>query len=735
MVTPASITTNSTMSPYGGIPIADWETALTSEYRRLGIPRGTTLRGHINGTRPLKDEKAYECHYNAFCRFAYGIGDYSSLLMFDKYCPTYCIPPSVETMVAYVNHRLGEKGTNVVDSTGKNLYKCTRGKLVLCIGGWGDPARLDHFRAAMHAVMTARLQNHSYSDACSECVRLHAMTTPSTGCPFHLSMPLLLRTGDPTKDTVYANNAIRVKKASAWRVEGAGQLLPGDIRDVLDCLVSANSVPKLQIATMLLVSISLFLRKDEITAMSVSDFVLDLTIAPDQSKPPAGLNVGVKGKSDKHVVNLFLWLNNDTPDLCPLRFLLVYVYCAGIKEGNLFPTWEELYTKPENGEYTTRLTDSDLYDEVSELWTNVLKRMTKLGTHTCRKTGYLWAILGGGINISDELLHEIMQAARHKTFAVAVKYLQNARSLAENIRLRGDTGRQTVRIWKTPFVGNLLNNHRDLCMDDPGQGVALYEHARHFVEDVLGIGKKHPKNSHPAYVIKQAIAYQPDKTAQETLDEALRSLAPSIGATIKAAVQAITNQAMARKSAEFEATVRYCQPTINQFQDLGVVTPSQPENGATTAEATAHDDTMENGQIGRTKRILQLPDAPPRKRKAGSTRKGVLHLMTRTSYHKKLDNKDKLSTFLHMGDEVFEHGGVPSVFVDKDRQFISRFVIPVNMCFWNCCRGNESTFFECHDNIFKHTDVEGKYNGGCPHVKNKLDNSARWLGRAHYQQG
>jgi hypothetical protein len=275
------------VSPWGNIPLDIWDRTINLELRRLQLKKSTKKHGRITGDRHLADSTKYYCHYHNFVKFSYSVGDYSSLLMFSEYAPTYCVPPDVNTLVAYCNYRLGEKGTIVVDSTGVSPYLDTKGKEVLCLGGWNDPARLNHFRAAINAVVTARGQGHSYGDACEECVRLYDENDEGVcpGCNFHKGQPLLMRNGNPCTSRTFLNNAKRIKSKSTWRVEGAGQLLPGDMRCVLKALVSQNTVAKLQIAVILILSTYLFLRKDESLSITMEQFHPELTISAERSKP------------------------------------------------------------------------------------------------------------------------------------------------------------------------------------------------------------------------------------------------------------------------------------------------------------------------------------------------------------------------------------------------------------------------------------------------------------------
>ena len=69
-----------------------------------------------------------------------------------------------------------------------------------------------------------------------------------------------------------------------------------------------------------------------------------------------GLCVEVSGKSDEDKkYQRWLWADDNCPDLCPVRHLLIYVYLAGIKGGYLFPRSQELVgqNKPDDGIYLT----------------------------------------------------------------------------------------------------------------------------------------------------------------------------------------------------------------------------------------------------------------------------------------------------------------------------------------------------------------------------------------------
>jgi hypothetical protein len=89
------------------------------------------------------------------------------------------------------------------------------------------------------------------------------------------------------------------------------------------------------------------------------------------------------GKSDKELVYLYVWLDNDCPDFCALCAVLVYVFLSGVKEGFLFMTDDELMAMPTNRVTTTRISYSLIKTRLQFLFNTILKNKDKfLGCHT-----------------------------------------------------------------------------------------------------------------------------------------------------------------------------------------------------------------------------------------------------------------------------------------------------------------------------------------------------------------
>ena len=86
---------------------------------------------------------------------------------------------------------------------------------------------------------------------------------------------------------------------------------------------------------MLLITICLFLRGDEVVKIKIEDFNPEISIV-DENGIVISLAVTVFGKSDRNPVTLVMWANDEIPAFCPVKHLLVYLFLSKIKKGYLF---------------------------------------------------------------------------------------------------------------------------------------------------------------------------------------------------------------------------------------------------------------------------------------------------------------------------------------------------------------------------------------------------------------
>ncbi|RHY37429.1 hypothetical protein DYB34_006439 [Aphanomyces astaci] len=102
--------------------------------------------------------------------------------------------------------------------------------------------------------------------------------------------------------------------------------------DIRTHLLSSNSLDDFQLFTMVLVSIKLFLRSDELVQLKGSDICYELTVVDTLGFVEAMAFV-VQGKCDKAPVTLMLWSDETLPVLCPIRHLFVLIGAFGISSG------------------------------------------------------------------------------------------------------------------------------------------------------------------------------------------------------------------------------------------------------------------------------------------------------------------------------------------------------------------------------------------------------------------
>ena len=145
-----------------------------------------------------------------------------------------------------------------------------------------------------------------------------------------------------------------------------------------------------------------------------------------------------KGKTDKKPVTLSLWADNEVPQMCPIRHLLAYIYLADIKNGFLYP-----------GSDQGHISYDQYQSEFQSVCEMIIGRSGPFGTHSGRKTAYLFAVWGGG---SDA---DIMLSARHKTVTNAMKYKRDASYLLHLAQANDLNFASIVSKWRSIFVANV----------------------------------------------------------------------------------------------------------------------------------------------------------------------------------------------------------------------------------------------------------------------------------------
>jgi hypothetical protein len=163
--------------------------------------------------------------------------------------------------------------------------------------------------------------------------------------------------------------------------------------------------------------------------MTVESFVLPLFKVNIDLKFIDALAVQIQEKHEATPTTLMLYSDNNIRSLCPVTVLLVWMKVTGIKTGYLFTKPESLRKLAAGGSLIDSFTEKMPYETFNTrfkaLCGTVVRRDGPFGSHTCRKTGYLIAVWGGG----EE--GDIMKAARHTVLPTASTYKRDAKALLD----------------------------------------------------------------------------------------------------------------------------------------------------------------------------------------------------------------------------------------------------------------------------------------------------------------
>jgi plasmid replication initiation protein len=86
------------------------------------------------------------------------------------------------------------------------------------------------------------------------------------------------------------------------------------------------------IYVMILISVRIFLRENEVAQMGYKDITPDITTVKEGGRV-VGIAFSIQGKSDANPVTLMMWNDDVFPEFCPVRHLLAWIGMTGISTG------------------------------------------------------------------------------------------------------------------------------------------------------------------------------------------------------------------------------------------------------------------------------------------------------------------------------------------------------------------------------------------------------------------
>lgn len=515
-------------------------------------------------------------------------------------------------------------------------------------------------------------------------------------CIEHANQPLLRSRGcvtrNPATESHYMSLMKYIQKVHVTR--GCGQLQPAEVRLIRGYLLARGDCVSLQTWIMFLLGIKLFLRADEVCKLEVRDFIhsfypegKDVLKEPKpagvraltkcqivSSKAVEALACEVKGKSDQKPVRLALFADNEFPEFCPVRHLLWYMRLFNIHGGYLFPNSTELIRQwnagcvPElNG--STHVTYGSYLTVMKFLVSNVCRRDTKefvVGTHTMRKTAYLFAVWGfhtgerlAAYGDNSLAMANVMKSARHVSVQHASTYQRDASTQFEIARRQEDNSQNLIGVFQSIYMdigahGSSINPSTPYQKDLPLLAIEWYD-------NILGL-KGRSMVERPVEVLNLAVKQVP--------------VASELG-ELKTLVEKITKN----------------HHDVNNLMRAftAILAKKDKEVGARVQEQLESTRALGNGSVA-------MPLVVTRKSTAGTSVKYALS----TKNYKGLVGVAKIDFFLGRQAEMMEQcGGKRTKMSDKDRRWYSRHVDPPLKCLHECLKGDKHRFLEIYGDKFK----------------------------------
>ena len=347
-------------------PPSSFATKITPEINDLGVAGITCFikENNLNNKQPplnitsgnstdnqntLKD---YSNRWADICRFCMIIEDYQSATLLNRtLCPSNPFPMLPSTIAQYFDYCTLPKGQPLLKSGSTEQVLDGSGTAVLCTGRWNAPINIEKCKTAIDLLHTKYDNlNGPYRPTCEICLQNYeeykinksiSSNTSTTHqhydkffCEDHADGPLIRPRGNAMESNVAREAYKRCHKIMVrdWSVSGNIQLLPGDVRRLQHHLCNASTLYNLQIYTMIIIGIKCFLRASELIKLKIANFEPEYFIIREGCIETLCLQI--RGKSDKNPVRLQLFKDNECPEFCPVRHLLVYLACSGISSGS-----------------------------------------------------------------------------------------------------------------------------------------------------------------------------------------------------------------------------------------------------------------------------------------------------------------------------------------------------------------------------------------------------------------
>ena len=388
----------------------------------------------------------YEQFIRGLWNFLAYLGRYEEMIMLLPHVPQMPddVVPSItpDTICEFVYHRfqlpnspLKRKG----DPDGVQAKDC-KGKPMDCEGIVRNIEWFDSLFAAITYIHQKAFKGNQYVPPCQQCMAKAGQEL----CEAHQDRgktkvhytrsqgnPILCRQVDELKGWLS-----RVSTERKYKASKRSPFLPDDIKQFHRTLDRNNfDIGQLSLYTALLLSIQVAGRWDGYSNIDVDNNINDTHqhwIVQDNRILSYALRI--KEKTDNDYVTYRVHFQDTVPEFCWARHILILNHCSGISSGYLFPNSQQLddacaklRSGSTEGFHATRSIDYSAFIKYINYNRQFCKGSEKanFGPHSPRPTKYLFDFLGG----AD--IYLAAKTARHKSFSIAVKYLDDSQSIRD----------------------------------------------------------------------------------------------------------------------------------------------------------------------------------------------------------------------------------------------------------------------------------------------------------------
>jgi hypothetical protein len=500
------------------------------------------------GNQPIAPSTidTYEFKFRQVWNFFAIKGDYESMLLLLPKPPEHCPSMNANSLEEFFKFKRQPTGTPLTNIHGDVVVDIF-GNQILCDGGWKTP-NMSSFKAGISDLHKVHGQNGQYEEPCQACLAL-APEKQHTGCEHHSGNCRIYRRGNPADSIIFTNTN---RQQTIWARDdgyvehGCSQMLPSDVRQLRNYFLSQRTIVDLQYWCCIILSILLALRHDEFHLINDASFLPNLFAITEEGIDCLVLKV--RGKADKVPVTFRLHSDNDNPDFCPIRPLLVYMHLIGYKGGNLFPSADELHKRPADGIFTTTVNYGVFLKVMQNVCLQVLpkRKHFKVGTHLFRKTYYLFGVFGQAPDV------DLYQCGRHSSLDNAAKYRKSALALYQ-LYLEKPTSENRVSIWKRTVIDNDGQDNSSVLLNQAGYlQKSLADIPDYFIFYILKIQREYGTTSDMATLIARAHTYTIKQTPDEEINDALRNVPDNVSNKIRLAFEKQFRLRLAKAQTEFQ---------------------------------------------------------------------------------------------------------------------------------------------------------------------------------------